>query len=221
MTAELTYFDGRGLAESVRFMLAATGTKFTEVFLEDQAHLRKLRDDGCLIFNEVPLLKIDGLQLVQSQAICRYLARKHGMDGKTPEEKARVDMINEGARHLLSPFFMIGFDPNTDVLIENIKTYYLAKYLPRFEKLLANSSSGYLVGDSLTYADMTLLEALLNSEEYHPGCLTGFPKVQEFLVKVGSLPRMKEYIEGPQRKGKNTPEIVNHASSVMIDYRFM
>ncbi|XP_077995650.1 glutathione S-transferase alpha-4-like [Glandiceps talaboti] len=215
MTVELTYFNGRGLGESVRFMLAATGTKFTETFLKDKAQMTKLREDGCLMFMQVPLLTIDGLQLVQSQAICRYLARKHGMDGKTPEEKGRVDMINEGARDLLSKFFGIGFVPNTDELIETIKKQHLPRFLPIFEKVLTNSSSGYLVGDCLTYADMTLFEALLNTEEVIPGSLTEFPKVQEFKEKVGALPRIKEFMEGPQRKGKNTPEYVKHALSVL------
>ena len=45
--------------------------------------------DGKLQFLQVPLLTIDGLQLVQCNAIVRYLARRAGMDGDTPEEKAR------------------------------------------------------------------------------------------------------------------------------------
>ncbi|XP_077996503.1 glutathione S-transferase alpha-4-like [Glandiceps talaboti] len=215
MTAELTYFNGRGFGESIRFMLAATGTKFTEVFLKDKVQFTKLKEDGCIMFMQVPLLTIDGMQLVQSQAICRYIARKHGMDGKSPEEKARVDMINEGARDFLSKFFPIGLAPNTDEIIENIEKQHLPRFLPIFEKLLTNSSSGYLVGDCLTYADMTLFEALLNTKEFTQVSLTEFPKVQEFKEKVGALPRIKEFMEGPQRKGKNTPEFIKHALGVI------
>ena len=33
--------------------------------------------------------------MTQSNAILRYLARTHGLDGSTEEEKARVDLIAE------------------------------------------------------------------------------------------------------------------------------
>ena len=40
-----------------------------------------LKESGALAMGSVPLLCIDGLQLVQSQAIVRYLARNHGLCG--------------------------------------------------------------------------------------------------------------------------------------------
>lgn len=40
-----------------------------------QEHFQALRESGALMFGSVPLLCIDGLQLVQSQAIIRYLVR--------------------------------------------------------------------------------------------------------------------------------------------------
>jgi len=196
-------------------MLAATGTEFTETFLKDKAHLTTLRSDGDLMFMQVPMLKIDGLKLVQSMAICRHLARKHGMDGKTLEDKARVDMINEGARDFLTKFFPIGFAPNTEAIKEDIKNKHFVRFLPIFEKLLAENASGYLVGDGLTIADVTLFEALLNAEDNFPGCLDKSPKVKAFKAKIGSLPRIKAYLEGPQRKSPPTPEYVKHAMSVL------
>jgi hypothetical protein len=41
----------------------------------------------------VPLLRIDGLALVQTKAIVRYLAEKHGLRGATPAEVATCDMV--------------------------------------------------------------------------------------------------------------------------------
>ena len=51
-------------------------------------HQAYLRDNGFLEFNQVPLLRIDGMNIVQTQAIVRYLARKHGLYGKTAKEDA-------------------------------------------------------------------------------------------------------------------------------------
>ncbi|VDM77850.1 unnamed protein product [Strongylus vulgaris] len=44
-------------------------------------------------FEQLPVLEIDGQQLAQSYAICRYLARQFGYAGKTPFEEAVVDSI--------------------------------------------------------------------------------------------------------------------------------
>ncbi|XP_070572817.1 glutathione S-transferase A4-like [Ptychodera flava] len=213
-TAKLTYFNGRGLGEGVRFMLAAAGVPFMESFVTEKEQLEKLRTDGKLTFMQLPLLEIDGLCLVQSRSIVRYLARKHGMDGKTPEEKARVDILTEGGRDFMASFDPPGFQSDEEILVK-IKTKTLPRYLPIFDKILSSSSSGYLVGDSLTYADMILLEALLNTEEFLPGSLKDFPKLQEFKDKISSLPQIKAFLEGPQRKPKNTPEYVANVKRVL------
>ncbi len=42
---------------------------------------------------QLPLLEIDGLKIVQSGAIIRYIARKHGLDGGSAEEKMRADVV--------------------------------------------------------------------------------------------------------------------------------
>jgi len=42
-----------------------------------------------LLFQQVPLLRIDGMNLVQSGAIARYLARKAHLYGDTDIEAAK------------------------------------------------------------------------------------------------------------------------------------
>ena len=44
--------------------------------------------DGELMYNQVPLLKIDGMKLVQTNAILNYVATKGGLNGKDAKEKA-------------------------------------------------------------------------------------------------------------------------------------
>ena len=44
--------------------------------------------DGKLMFNQVPLLEIDGKQLVQTGPIIRYIARKDGtLCGKSADDQ--------------------------------------------------------------------------------------------------------------------------------------
>ena len=47
-----------------------------------------LISDGSLLFNAVPMLSIDGMKLVQTNAILNYLANKAGMNGSNGKEKA-------------------------------------------------------------------------------------------------------------------------------------
>jgi glutathione S-transferase len=100
--AQLHYFRGRGRAEQSRWMLAATGTRFVNTCLAKKADFARLNADGALLFGQVPLLQIDGLNIVQSQAIVRYLAHKHGLCGASAAERALADQVAE-ARARLSP----------------------------------------------------------------------------------------------------------------------
>ncbi len=44
--------------------------------------MQKMREAGILMADQLPLLQIDGFNLVQGWAAVRYLARKHGLYGK-------------------------------------------------------------------------------------------------------------------------------------------
>ena len=46
-------------------------------------------EEGKLLFNQLPLLEIDGLNLTQSTAIVRYVAEKGDLVPKDPKEKYR------------------------------------------------------------------------------------------------------------------------------------
>lgn len=45
--------------------------------------------DGSLMFQQVPLVEIDGLQLVQTRAIMNYIAGKYNLNGKDLQERVR------------------------------------------------------------------------------------------------------------------------------------
>jgi glutathione S-transferase len=100
--ATLYYFGGRGMADQIRWMLAATDVSFTQKTIFLREHLQRL-SQAQLPFGQLPLLQIDGIELVQSQAIIRYLATRSGLHGKNREEIAKCDMIAEAVKDLISP----------------------------------------------------------------------------------------------------------------------
>ncbi|KAL4675833.1 hypothetical protein H8959_009978 [Pygathrix nigripes] len=85
---KLHYYNARGRMESIRWLLAAAGVEFEEKFLKSAEDLDKLRNDGCLMFQQVPMVEIDGMKLVQTRAILNYIASKYNLYGKDIKERA-------------------------------------------------------------------------------------------------------------------------------------
>ncbi|XP_048701284.1 glutathione S-transferase-like [Caretta caretta] len=96
--SKLYYFNGRGQMESIHWLLVAAGVEFEEEFLETREY-EKLLQDGALIFQQVPMVEIDGMKMVQTRAILSYIARKHNLYGR--REQCTVDMYVERTRDLM------------------------------------------------------------------------------------------------------------------------
>ena len=47
-----------------------------------------LSKDGSLLFQQVPMVEIDGMNLVQTRAILNYIATKYNLYGKDIKERA-------------------------------------------------------------------------------------------------------------------------------------
>lgn len=77
----LHYFKGRGRAETTRWMLAVNRIDFQNIAIDTPEALAALRASGKLPFDQMPLLELDGLNLSQSSAMIRYLARRGDLYG--------------------------------------------------------------------------------------------------------------------------------------------
>ncbi|CAB3404420.1 unnamed protein product [Caenorhabditis bovis] len=196
---KLTYFPSRGLAEVSRQLFVLAGVEFEDEKLDfDQFSKQK----PTLPFGQVPVLTIDGLtEIPQSVAIARYLARKFGYAGKTPEEEAWVDALADQFKDFYAEirtyfYSKLGFLPN-DIEEELTKTLIPArdKYLGVLEKVLKNSKSGFLVGNDITYADLMIVDNMTTLIGWYPEFTEGFPLVQQHRNRVTNYPKLKEYLE--------------------------
>jgi glutathione S-transferase len=166
-TYTLTYFDGKGLAETTRLLFCAAGTPFTEVRLpysrnaDGTAHYPEfLALKPSLPMGQVPLLEVkkaDGtsVRLVQSKAIERYVAGETGLGGNNSEDFAIIDSICESVVDIKNKFNGVSkdeakkaafFAPGGDLSVS----------LGFFEKYASAAGSGYLVGSSLSLADVSV-----------------------------------------------------------------
>ncbi|KIH60341.1 hypothetical protein ANCDUO_09414 [Ancylostoma duodenale] len=69
------------------------------------------------------------------------------------------------------------------------------KFFGFMTKFLKESKSGYLVGDSLTFADLYLAETSAEFAKDFPSTYDGFPEVKAHAEKIRSIPALKKWIE--------------------------
>ncbi|RCN48921.1 glutathione S-transferase protein [Ancylostoma caninum] len=186
---KLTYFDGRGAAETIRQLFVLAGQEYEDV---------RLSRDECLNtrmmpFSQMPVLEVDGKQLAQSFAIVRFLARKFG--------EALVDSIADQYKDFTMEVLpclvvLLGFaEGDLEKLTEEVLLPAREKFFGCITKFLKESKSGYLVGDSLTFADLYVAEISAEFDKRFPKIYDGFPEVKAHAEKVRSIPALKRWIE--------------------------
>ncbi|MFV1134903.1 glutathione S-transferase mu, partial [Klebsiella pneumoniae] len=96
----LGYWNVRGLTHPIRMLLEYTDSSYDEKRYTmgdapdfDRSQWLNEKFKLGLDFPNLPYL-IDGShKITQSNAILRYLARKHHLDGETEEERIRADIV--------------------------------------------------------------------------------------------------------------------------------
>ncbi|XP_075410177.1 glutathione S-transferase A1 [Tenrec ecaudatus] len=213
----LHYFNGRGRMESTRWLLAAAGVEFEEKFIETAEDLDKLRNDGSLMFQQVPMVEIDGLKLAQTRAILNYIASKYNLYGKDIKERALIDMYSEGVADLGEMVLLLPITPpgEKEAKIALIKERTLNRYFPAFEKVLKSHGQDYLVGNKLSRADIHLVELLYYVEELDSSLIANFPLLKALKARVNSLPKVKKFLQpGSQRKPPVDEESLEKARKI-------
>nr|XP_013808723.1 PREDICTED: glutathione S-transferase-like isoform X3 [Apteryx mantelli mantelli] len=158
---------------------------------------------GALLFQQVPMVEIDGMKMVQTRAIGNYIAAKYNLYGKDLKERALIDMYVEAIIDLDELLMMYALQPadKKEQYLANIVDKATNRYFPVYEKVLKDHGQDFLVGNQLSRADVQLLEALLMAEEYKSDILAKFPLLQSFKARISNVPTIKKFLQpGSQRK---------------------
>lgn len=185
----------------MRWVMAAAGLTWEQVGLDTQEQFLHLRDvEKCLLFGQLPVLEIDGLQLVQSQAMLRYVARREGLSPVEPSEAVLCDMVAESIDDARSLLIGAPFASDKAAHLTRLPGLF-DKYFPRFEGILAKSTAGtVLPSGNICYADVLLAELLHGYSQLSPGCLQKYPVLQNLMDKILAMPSIKEYLNDPKRR---------------------
>ncbi|KAH8063117.1 glutathione transferase [Aureococcus anophagefferens] len=154
---KLTYFDIQGPAEPARLALTIGNVPFEDKRVSGD-EMRAMRAAGELKGGgQVPQLEVDGEVLSQSQAITQFCGRLAGLYPSDPWTAAKVEevimIVNQDIRDRCIAPTMREQDPEKKAAMR--KELSDAKLPEKFAFLEALvQPSGYMVGDSLTIADL-------------------------------------------------------------------
>lgn len=171
----LMYFDGRGLAECARQMLAVAGVQYEDKRYpigvtpgDGPVYGRIVRaemdaDSAKGVFDanmgRLPMLKADGLEVGGSKAIYRYIATTYGLNGSNASEAATIDSLCGLVGDISEAFGKM--DDKTQ-WFEGTATGMgqrgLIWYVTRLEKLVGGE--GYAVGNKVSMADAVIYAKL-------------------------------------------------------------
>ncbi len=200
---QLKYFDIRGAAETCRVIFALGEESYTDVrykidpstFQSSEFNEAKENGDLKLNLNRAPVLVTpEGKTIGQSKAIERYLARRFGLMGKTPEEEGMIDCIAEHCRDVKDAARQKGFSKFTrnksdEEKAEARKEWFdndMPAMLMKIEEAVKETSKadGYSFGETTTYGDVAIWALL---RDCFPADLEDTTKAAEKCVMLNAI----------------------------------
>jgi len=197
---KLIYFDGKGRAEPIRWILAAGKVKFDEEKFGFDKWPAKKGETPC---GSVPVLEVDGKPLCQTVAIARYAGTIGGLVCK-PEfqlQNAIGDEMVDTMAEFVSKFFDTVFEKDAEkkaVDEKNLWETYAPKVLGVFE---SHISGKFLLCDKPCWQDVFVGHWLSRFAEVRPDVLKPFPKLESVMKNVQEMEGLKEYLASPPNYG--------------------
>ncbi|KAI9326723.1 putative glutathione S-transferase [Obelidium mucronatum] len=229
MKVQLFYWptiQGRG--EFVRLLLEETKTDYEDVARSGAEGLKAMRDamssgDPSLVQPlSPPFVKIDGLPVVFHVAnILLVLGNRLGLGGKTEDERVVVNQLQLSIADLVSEIHDGHHPIAVSLYYEDQKqeaarrtvhlvTERIPKYLKYFESILVKNSLNWLVGDGITYVDLSMFQVLVGLEYAFPKAMTRLSQEIPCLMKL----KDSEYLASTRRIPFNENGIFRHYSEL-------
>uniref|UniRef100_A0A8C9UPZ8 Glutathione S-transferase Mu 4 n=1 Tax=Spermophilus dauricus TaxID=99837 RepID=A0A8C9UPZ8_SPEDA len=187
MPMTLGYWDIRGLAHTIRLLLEYTDSSYEEKRYTmgdapdyDRSQWLSEKFKLSLDFPNLPYL-IDGPhRITQSNAILRYIARKHNLCGETEEEKTRVDILENQAMDTRMQLAMVCYSP--DFVSHPLHgSLILCPFI--------------LVFLQITFVDFLAYDVLDLHRLFEPKCLDAFPNLKDFMSRFEGLRKISDYMK--------------------------
>ena len=208
---ELGYWAIRGLGQPIRFLLAHAEVAFSEVRLgvnqdgsAGESHDWATHKDTLSVpFPNLPYL-IDSsgpaeVQLTQSNAVMRYLARRFDYYGDTASDQTCIDVLQDEAYDLrnsiVETVYTLGAE--YEAVFDEFTSTAVPRYLDGFESYLSNRGiHTHFVGTRISLVDFILYELIWQVSIMVPGSVTDThrPSLQRFIEAFAKIPQIAAYM---------------------------
>lgn len=199
-TYKLTYFDIRGRAEFIRFILAQAGVKYEDIRVGygDWAKVKPTTPFGVL-----PTLEIieNGKVLGGAGPIARFLAEKYNLAGSSEIEKAELDGIMDFLNDFMTPvndFTMERDCTKKEEYKRKLKEEHTPRVFGKLEKLIAvnDSPNGWILGSKVSYVDFRIYTtAAMIKDLLGVDIFEGYPAIKHLSKSVEELPNIATWIK--------------------------
>jgi glutathione S-transferase len=229
MAYELFYWptiQGRG--EFVRLALEEAGVDYVDVAREPGGMARMMAEmDGADHPSFAPpFLKADALAMGQVANILLYIGQRHRL--APGDEQGRLwvnqlqltiaDLVTEAhdSHHpIASSLYYEDQRPEAKRRAADFLETRLPKFLDYFEGILGRPEpKDYLLGDQVSYADLSLFQVLEGLRYAFPGTLAridaNYPLLGALRERVAARPRIKAYLASARRLPFNEEGIFRH-----------
>lgn len=216
---KLTYFNGRGLAETSRLLFAVAGQEYEDfrypITVLDWSIFKMVREefdndkkDGKLwnSFDKLPRLEVDGHVVFQSKAIERYLANRFELMGSSPLEAAFIDSIGETIRDFKDSYQKVRNSP-AETKEAAVQTYF-SETLPPLLQSLNNiiksrqttyviDDTTFVIGNKLSLADVVVflfLTDFFDNKDLVMNAYANLDILKAIVENVGNLDAVKNWL---------------------------
>ncbi|XP_037030116.1 glutathione S-transferase-like [Bradysia coprophila] len=195
-SCKLTYFNSQALGEAIRLLLHYGKIEFEDIRVDYEKDWPSYPKDT-LPLRLLPILEIDGIQLHQSIAICRYLAKIVGLAGTTRLEDYEIDNVVDTVNDFRARLAGAFYEQNTVAKEETLKIIQnetIPLFLGKLEAT-AQQNNGHLALKRLTWADLYLtgmsryLIRLVGSD-----FTANYQNLRKVIENTESTPGIKEWV---------------------------
>ena len=231
MVYKLYYWPIQGRGEFIRLAFEEAGAAYEDVARTADGMARMMAIMNGAAKGHAPFAPpflVDGDAVIgQTAAILFYLGPRLGLAPQDEVQRLWVhqimltinDLVAEAhdTHHpIAGALYYEDQKPEALRRAENFRARRLPKYLGWFEKILALNPKGaaHLAGDSLSYADLALFQAVGGLSYAFPSAmkraLGAAPHVAALHRAVGERPRVKAYLASDRRLPFNEEDIFRH-----------
>lgn len=198
---KLTYFDiDGGRAEPIRIAFHTAGIEFEDIRIsfDEFSEMRSGTRFTC-----VPVLEIDGAQVTQTNAICRYIGKMAGLYPKDDFQALYCDEVlgalEDLTNRVVGTFGLEGEDLR--LAREKLVDGWLKIFLQGLDQLLIRGGGAYFADNQMTIADLrtfvqtrSLCKGIL---DYVPTDIVQrlAPALFEHKERIETDPRVRSYYE--------------------------